>query len=375
MLTPRGLLLAVLAAGLGAGAWAGGVLEFAAAGAAIAASILGAGALVLVRSAGRREMRPELLLPSGDVVASTAVSLGVVVRNVPGTLGGDVCVEDPTNRWDVRRSAAAPVPLRRRPLAFLLAPSVGSLEPLGRGQDGSTWSVSFHFPSAVRGLVRLPPLGVWCTDPLRLVAARMGTTPSVHRVVVPRPLTVSFPRTSHEPVHPEGADDFGDLRPYVPGDRLTHLHWPSLAAGREPLVRHFAGDGAPHLRLLLDLDDPAARERVVGAAAGLGIEAARQGAVVEIWTTAGEHWSVPPGPGAPSNVLRALATAGPDDAPAPTGGRQRPSAGVVAVTTPAGRDRLSRTTPLGGVVLVDPDQAYGSAGAIVPVGRPGVVAG
>lgn len=354
LLTPRGAVAALLTGALAAGAWAGGILEFAVVGGALAAGLLGAVTLVLVRSAGFRRAAPALLLPPGEVVAGSAVSVGVVVRGVAGWVG-DLCVDDPSSRWGFDETVGhgpARRGLARRGLArrWLARLPARSLAPLGHHGDRSSWSAMFAFPTVARGPVRLPPLGLWCTDPLRLVVRQVGRTPAVHRLVVPRPATVTFP--GHLGSTGGGdAHDLEGLRPYVPGDRLTHVHWPTLARGGVPLVRHFVTEGADRLRLLLDLGDPAAEEQVVEVAAGLGVAAARQGAGVDVWTTGGEHWSVPPGPGAPSALLRALATAGRGSSRG-VAGRTRPPAGAVAITTPARCDRLARSAGTVRTVLV-----------------------
>ena len=91
--------------------------------------------------------------------------------------------------------------------------------------------------------------------------------PPAHVIVYPVPAEMSpeRPRHGHAPrgsrtfVEPArrtdalSGDELSGLRPYAPGDRLTRLHWPSLARSGELVVREFVEPQAGSLSLLVDL--------------------------------------------------------------------------------------------------------------------------
>jgi len=156
-------------------------------------------------------------------------------------------------------------------------------------------------------------------------------------------------------------DELSGLRPYAPGDRLTRLHWPSLARTGELVVREFLEPQAGSLSLLVDLrpsaHTAASVEETISRAAGLGARALRQGLTVELCTSTGDRMVIPPNAAGRQTMLRALALLGPASAPAavvrrwgdrPTGGAvwataSGQSADVVLVTTATGA--AQRTLP------------------------------
>ncbi|MGX2042175.1 DUF58 domain-containing protein [Methylocaldum sp. MU1018] len=76
-----------------------------------------------------------------------------------------------------------------------------------------------------------------------------------HRVLVyPRPARerLPFPLSAGEraAARPQdSSDEFQGLRVYRPGDPFKHIHWKSLAKGRGPLVKQYAGGEAEVLHL------------------------------------------------------------------------------------------------------------------------------
>ena len=124
--------------------------------------------------------------------------------------------------------------------------------PLAELPPGSSTTVRIPVPTSVRGVLTLHPVGVWCEDPFRLFASRAAMGPSAHMIVCPVPdmaeaarlpahavLTgrPADPRPGATPSASVAGDDLSSLRPYVPGDRLTRLHWPALARTGELVVR------------------------------------------------------------------------------------------------------------------------------------------
>jgi uncharacterized protein (DUF58 family) len=213
---------------------------------------------------------------------------------------------------------------------------------------------------------------VWCEDPFRLVAGRVTLAPPAHVIVYPTPAEVaedgrttgahpgSRARSSSPgPTNALSGDELSGLRPYAPGDRLTRLHWPSLARTGELVVREFLEPQAGSLSLLVDLRPSAhtARsvEETIARAAGLGARALRQGLTVELCTSAGDRVVIPPNATGRQTMLRALALLGPAHAPPavvrrwgnrPTGGAvwatgNEPGADIVLVTTATGAARCT----------------------------------
>jgi uncharacterized protein (DUF58 family) len=217
----------------------------------------------------------------------------------------------------------------------------------------------------------LSDIGLWCEDPFRLVARRIAVAPPAHVIVYPTPAEVS-PEGRAPGAHPRGrqrsstggaphalsGDELSGLRPYAPGDRLTRLHWPSLARSGELVVREFVEPEAGSLTLLVDLRPSAhsadSIEPTISRAAGLGVRALQDGLSVELCTSAGDRVVIAPGTSGRQTLLRALALLGPASAaPAvarrwgdrPTGGAVwatgSPDADVVLVTTATGASHQS----------------------------------
>ena len=333
MLTARGLLLLpssmlLVLVGLGYG-----VEEFLLA--AVAAGALVAwGCLTLCWQVpkARRALRLEVDRPLRDLYVDGDGTVGLVVANagprpLPGLwLDGD-------RRWRVSFPGFTgtvgelpPLPdgpraRRRRRLRRLagLGPELTSALAVGPLDLRAHVRLPIAVPSSSRGLWSLASVPVWCTDPLRLVGWRVAHTPVVHVVVVPRPRppeghVSSDPgsRPDHHAASPSsatgGGDEFAGLRPYVPGDRLTRLHWPTLARTDELMSRSFVE--VHRLQIVVDTR-PWEIESSVSQAAGVGIAALDAGTPVELRTLGGDELVVSPGPMGRSTLLRALALVAP----------------------------------------------------------------
>jgi len=194
--------------------------------------------------------------------------------------------------------------------------------------------VAVPVPTQARGLLTLEPFGLWCEDPFRLFATEVSSTPAAHVLVCPTPvLSNAGVRTSSggqgarppdaseyaEPDGMQGGYEFRSLRPYVPGDRMTRLHWPAFARSGELAVRDFVEPVSGCVSLLVDLRPSAhgdgSIEVVISRAAGLGVTALRGGELVELCTSAGDRVEILPGAQSQQNLLRALAVLGPVSAP------------------------------------------------------------
>ena len=106
---------------------------------------------------------------------------------------------------------------------------------------------AYRLPTERRGIVEIGPMEVQVTDPFGLSIAtiaaagreRLTVYPPVHRLP-------SLPSTGgadphagleHHRTLSRGGEDFYALRPYVVGDELRRVHWPSSARHDELLVR------------------------------------------------------------------------------------------------------------------------------------------
>ena len=237
-------------------------------------------------------------------------------------------------------------------------------------------------PATTRGLLTLSGVGMWCHDPFRLWTRRVGTAPIAHVIVFPVPAAVA--PTPHDrgrragrhpdagravPTNALGGDELNGLRPYAPGDRLTRLHWPSLARSGEIMVREFVAPEAASLSLLVDLRPSShtgdSIEHTIAEAAGLGVHALDDGVTVELCTSIGESLVIAPGTGGRPTLLRALALLGPAGAP-PTVARRwgnRPTGGAVWAT--AGDDIVLVTTATGAATQALPESVRGRADTVL----------
>ncbi len=106
---------------------------------------------------------------------------------------------------------------------------------------------AYRLPTEHRGIVEIGPMEVEVTDPFGLAtlsipaagAARLTVYPPVHRLTALPPTGGADPHAGleHHRTLSRGGEDFSALRPYVVGDELRRVHWPSSARHDELLVR------------------------------------------------------------------------------------------------------------------------------------------
>ncbi|MGH9252380.1 MAG: DUF58 domain-containing protein, partial [Acidimicrobiales bacterium] len=205
------------------------------------------------------------------------------------------------SRVDVRlrnlRATDTPVLRLRDPVsgtagAELLVP------PLDRG---AATLATYRLPTSRRGIVRVGPLRVVVSDPFGLVQASSVGAPEVEVTVYPaiddiRPVPLT---SGHDPMagairpHALGktGDDFYALRPYVVGDDLRRIHWPSTARHDELLVRHQEQPWQGRTTVLLDVrraaHDSVSLELAVSAAASVVMANGARHDLVRLVTTDG----------------------------------------------------------------------------------------
>ncbi|MGH9029194.1 MAG: DUF58 domain-containing protein [Acidimicrobiales bacterium] len=368
MVTSRGQVVAVVAAVLAIAGAIYGIEEFLLVSACVAALFV-TGALWLVARAAtaRSGLVVGIKLASPEATVGIQYAALLSVRNDGRWTTSPVRVEDPRRGWflthpglganrarwraeDAEPAAPGdgpvPVPdpraartgsnsLPGRLLGFLRteANALGAIRLPGL-RSGTEVAVRIAVPTGSRGLLTLLPLGLWCEDPFRLLGWKVVSSPVVHVLVCPEPeRTATGARTSpggdgvrppdaNEYAHAggmQGGYEFRSLRDYVPGDRMTRLHWPAFARSGELAVRDFAEPVSGSVSLLVDLRPSShsggSIEAVISRTAGLGLRALEDGKLVELCTSAGDRVEIAPGAGSRTRLLRALAVLGPASAP------------------------------------------------------------
>jgi uncharacterized protein (DUF58 family) len=253
------------------------------------------------------------LLGIGEIYVFGAVALGLVaaaalyVRMTRLDLQVDRSVHPAhvhagqASRVEVRirnlRRGDTPVLLLRDPVsgttgAELLVP------PLGQAAASLA---TYRLPTERRGIVRVGPLRVVVSDPFGLVQASTAAAPQVEVTVYPevdeiRPVPFT---TANDPLagmlHPHAlgrvGDDFYALRPYVVGDDLRRIHWPSTARHDELLVRQQEQPWQGRTTVLLDVrratHDEWSFETAVSAAASVVTANGARRDLVRLATTDG----------------------------------------------------------------------------------------
>jgi uncharacterized protein (DUF58 family) len=159
---------------------------------------------------------------------------------------------------------------RRTPVVRVTDPVSGTrganllVAPL---QPGVPARAAYRLPTERRGVVEIGPMQVQVADPFGLASAtlpaagtaRLTVYPPVHRLAHLPPTGGADPHAGfeHHRTLTRGGEDFYALRPYVVGDELRRVHWPSSARHDELLVRQDEVPWQGRLTVLLDNSAPA----------------------------------------------------------------------------------------------------------------------
>lgn len=172
------------------------------------------------------------------------------------------------------------------------------LPPLESRGEAST---SYRLPTSRRGVLHVGPLRVIVADPFGLAQSAVEAAPRVEATVYPQidkvlptPFTAGHDPLAGAPrahaLSPSGGD-FYALRPYVMGDDLRRIHWPSTARHDELLVRQHEEPWQGRTTVLLDVSDagyrPDSFEVAVSAAASLVSANSKRSDLVRLVTTDG----------------------------------------------------------------------------------------
>ena len=158
---------------------------------------------------------------------------------------------------------------------------------------------AYRLPTDRRGIIEIGPLEVIVGDPFGLAASSTEAAPLAELTVYPRvDDIVAVPHTSGDDPyagadHPSAlgrsGEDFYALRPYVVGDDLRRVHWPSTARRDELTVRQDELPWQGRVSVLLDVrrnaHTPASLELAVSAAASIITACWKRRDLVRLMTT------------------------------------------------------------------------------------------
>lgn len=257
---------------------------------------LATGAVALL-AAGRVLGLQELYVLGGAAAAAVVVAV-VLVNRPPASLQverrvrprrvhlGDQCrVELVITNIGARRTAVLT-------LVDPVEGTSGALMVLAPLVPGERRSAGYRLPTDHRGVVRVGPLEARRTDPFGLASRRHVVEGEADLTVLPvvetlagripgggydDPLAGAARPTSGR----SGDEEFATLRPYVVGDDLRRIHWPTSARTGELSVRQDDPPWQGHLTILLDARSerigPDEFEVAVSAAASILNEVALRG--------------------------------------------------------------------------------------------------
>ena len=295
MLTRAGALLLATAAALAAPAWLLGLVEL--------WVLAGAAVLVVGLALAWTWLRGEPAIEIRRVVHPTRVHVGRTARVEVTATGG------------ARRAT---------PVVTLVDPIDGRrgarlrLAPIGSGE---VRRAAYRLPTRTRGELHIGPMSVEVDDPLGL-ARRTATVAERVRVVVlphvepipPAPApTGSQPLAGHagRPAAGRAGDEFHSLRPYVVGDDIRRVHWPSTASAGDLVVRQDEEPRQGRVTVALDVEQSRAAaatfEAMVSAAASVAAAHWRRGDIVRLVTSANEDTGWVTGQAAFDGLLELLA--------------------------------------------------------------------
>ncbi len=191
---------------------------------------------------------------------------------------------------------------------------------------GSEATYRYELPTSRRGRIAVGPLTLERRDPLGLArnskatgeVATLWVHPKRHptkTVVAGRPRHHHIGRTADDSLR--GSADLRDVRPYVVGDEVRHLHWKATARTGQLMVRDYADPDQPRLTVLLDTRreplSPATFEEATEVAASILFAASTSGHRCRLVTTAGADTAAPGGAVASRLFLDELCVVGQSD--------------------------------------------------------------
>jgi uncharacterized protein (DUF58 family) len=201
----------------------------------------------------------------------------------------------------------------------------GALLNLAPLRKGDIARAAYRLPTRQRGLVTIGPLAVEISDPFGLARRAAIAAPLVDLTVYPAVDDIALPSgggdhdpnggATHRNALGRQGDDFYALRPYVVGDDLRRVHWPSTARRDDLVVRQDEQPWHDRVSVVLDVrkvaHTPASFERAVSAGASVVSAAWRRRTTLHVLTTDGVDTGAEGGLAAVDAVLTYLATVQP----------------------------------------------------------------
>jgi uncharacterized protein (DUF58 family) len=180
---------------------------------------------------------------------------------------------------------------------------------------------AYLLPTERRGVLTIGPLEVALSDPFGLTSVVMRASGASELTVYPHVDEIApVPQTTgNDPLagaeHPNalghGGEDFYALRPYVVGDDLRRVHWPSTARHDELMVRQDELPWQGRTTVLLDVrsatNTAESLELVVSAAASIVTANARRQDLVRLLSTDGRDSGFAAGHAHVESILEYLA--------------------------------------------------------------------
>jgi uncharacterized protein (DUF58 family) len=170
----------------------------------------------------------------------------------------------------VERNGRAVITLRvhnpgtRRQAGFTAVDRVGDdqmtieVRPLAAGAEQPYLN---ELPTGRRGRHEVGPLTLFRADALGLGRSELSLGETATLWVYPRTHQVGavvggLPLHHHDgeatETSPRGSLDIREVRPYVPGDEVRHLHWKATARTGQLMIRDYADPQQPQFTVLLD---------------------------------------------------------------------------------------------------------------------------
>ncbi len=190
-------------------------------------------------------------------LAATALGCLVLAAAFVGFTRLELTVRRTAAPTRLRVGSPARIDLTLTNLARLPTPALRLEDQLGEERSAivhvapirhdATCTVAYQLPTRSRGRLRVGPLKLVVGDPLGLVTSRIEATGAVD-LVVHAPLDdlgAFHARSGNDPSTEQqtaralaaGGDEFYALRPYVVGDELRRVHWPTSARLGELVVK------------------------------------------------------------------------------------------------------------------------------------------
>lgn len=265
---------------------------------------------------------PVLLAVSAAAVGALVAALAVAGRR-PRVLVRREMVPDRIERG---RPAVVTLwihnPGKRRQAAFTAEDKVGNgsatVEVRALAPNAQPGHRTYQLPTDRRGRHRVGPLTLSRTDALGLCRSELTLGETATLWVYPRTHPVSVVPAGWQRHHHEGAVDarslrgsleLREVREYLVGDEVRHLHWKATAKTGQLMIRDYADPSQPWFTVVLDdrREMPAAWfEEAVELVASLVVAAAKADHRCRLLTATGVDVSTDPGVPSTRRLLEEL---------------------------------------------------------------------